>query len=124
MNDLFSTLDATQHPTFHKSPIRSRTSSNHVVPLVSSPNRDIPRTPTKPKRQKVSASPRAPKTPRKDAKDSENEIVHLADDVNIDEEIAGWDWDAVSDYVPTPQKPKSSKRKVGGTCLFASQGCQ
>ncbi|KAI0045795.1 hypothetical protein FA95DRAFT_90910 [Auriscalpium vulgare] len=28
------------------------------------------------------------------------------------EDAAGWDWDAISDYVPTPKKPPSSKQKV------------
>lgn len=123
MDDLFTTLDATQHPTFPKSPVRPRTSSSHVVPLVSSPNRQSPRTPTKPKRQKVPVRAKTPKTPLKDVKDSENDIVHIADDVNIDEELAGWDWDAVSDYVPTPQKPQTSKQKVRGRDVFASWGC-
>jgi DNA replication ATP-dependent helicase Dna2 len=31
--------------------------------------------------------------------------------VDIEEEISGWNWDALSDYVPTPKKPCDSPRK-------------
>jgi hypothetical protein len=32
--------------------------------------------------------------------------------VDIEEEISGWNWDALSDYVPTPKKSCDSPRKT------------
>ena len=32
--------------------------------------------------------------------------------VDIEEEISGWSWDALSDYVPTPKKSYDSPRKT------------
>jgi hypothetical protein len=32
--------------------------------------------------------------------------------VDIEEEISGWSWDALSDYVPTPKKSNDSPRKT------------
>jgi hypothetical protein len=31
--------------------------------------------------------------------------------VDIEEEISGWSWDALSDYVPTPKKSRDSPKK-------------
>lgn len=31
--------------------------------------------------------------------------------VDIEEEVSGWSWDALSDYVPTPKKSHDSPRK-------------
>ena len=31
--------------------------------------------------------------------------------VDIEEEVSGWSWDALSDYVPTPKKPRDSPTK-------------
>ncbi|KAI0262628.1 Dna2-domain-containing protein [Gloeopeniophorella convolvens] len=35
--------------------------------------------------------------------------IHSAGQIDIDETTAGWDWDALSDYVPTPKKPPYSE---------------
>lgn len=40
--------------------------------------------------------------------------------VDIEEEISGWSWDALSDYVPTPKKSYNSPRK---TIRPASASC-
>ncbi|KAI9456742.1 AAA domain-containing protein [Russula earlei] len=32
--------------------------------------------------------------------------------IDLEEEISGWDWDALSDYVPTPKKPRNSPKSV------------
>lgn len=37
--------------------------------------------------------------------------LHSVGQVDLEEEISGWDWDALSDYVPTPKKYCESPQK-------------
>jgi hypothetical protein len=37
--------------------------------------------------------------------------IYSVGQVDIEEEISGWSWDALSDYVPTPKKSRDSPRK-------------
>lgn len=37
--------------------------------------------------------------------------LHSVGQVDVEEEISGWSWDALSDYVPTPKKSRHSPRK-------------
>jgi len=41
-----------------------------------------------------------------------NHQLYLVERLDIKEEMSGWDWDALSDYVPTPKKSCDSPRKV------------
>ena len=38
--------------------------------------------------------------------------LYSAGNIDLEEEVTGWDWEALSDYVPTPEKPFNSRRKV------------
>ncbi|KAI0249269.1 AAA domain-containing protein [Lactifluus subvellereus] len=40
--------------------------------------------------------------------------LHSAGQIDLEEQTSGWDWDALSDYVPTPKKPRDSPRKALG----------
>ena len=51
-----------------------------------------------------------PVTPTRDRRHQ----LHSAGQVDLDEQTSGWDWDALSDYVPTPRKPRDSPRKALG----------
>ena len=65
-------------------PTRHRTLPSHPVPQHS--GRTVTRTPT--------------------------HQLYSAGQVDIEEEISGWSWDALSDYVPTPKKSCDSPRKL------------
>ena len=41
-----------------------------------------------------------------------NHQLYSAGQVDIEEEVTGWDWDALSDYVPSPKKSGDSPRKA------------
>ncbi len=41
-----------------------------------------------------------------------NHQSYSAGQVDLEEEISGWDWDALSDYVPSPKKPCNSPKKA------------
>src|SRR5579863_2056444 len=41
-----------------------------------------------------------------------NDQLYSAGKVDLEEEISGWDWDALSDYVPSPKKSRDSPRKT------------
>lgn len=38
--------------------------------------------------------------------------LHSAGKIDLEKEVTGWDWEALSDYVPSPEKPRNSPRKV------------
>ena len=38
--------------------------------------------------------------------------LYSAGQVDLEEEISGWDWDALSDYVPSPKKSRDSPKKT------------
>jgi hypothetical protein len=38
--------------------------------------------------------------------------LYSAGQVDLEAEISGWDWDALSDYVPSPKKSRDSPRKT------------
>jgi hypothetical protein len=38
--------------------------------------------------------------------------LYTAGQINLEEQTSGWDWDSLSDYVPTPKKPCDSPRKT------------
>lgn len=38
--------------------------------------------------------------------------LYSAGNIDLEKEVTGWDWEALSDYVPTPEKPCDSPRKV------------
>lgn len=40
-----------------------------------------------------------------------NHKLYSAGQVDLEEEVSGWDWDALSDYVPSPKKSCHSPRK-------------
>lgn len=40
-----------------------------------------------------------------------NHKLYSAGHVDLEEEVSGWDWDALSDYVPSPKKSCHSPRK-------------
>jgi len=41
-----------------------------------------------------------------------NHQLYSAGQVDLEEEVSGWDWDALSDYVPSPKKSCDSPRKA------------
>ena len=48
-------------------------------------------------------SPRPPHSGR-GIKSAPGDQLYSAGQVDLEEEISGWDWDALSDYVPSPKK--------------------
>jgi hypothetical protein len=38
--------------------------------------------------------------------------LYSTEQIDLEEQTSGWDWDALSDYVPTPKKPRDSPRKA------------
>ncbi|KAF8273386.1 AAA domain-containing protein [Lactarius quietus] len=38
--------------------------------------------------------------------------LHSAGQIDLEKEVTGWDWEALSDYVPTPEKPCNPPRKA------------
>jgi hypothetical protein len=38
--------------------------------------------------------------------------LYSAGQIDLEEQTSGWDWDALSDYVPTPKKPRDPPRKA------------
>jgi hypothetical protein len=64
-----------------------------------------------------------PVTPTRDRRLSSHKLgttltpkqqLHSAGQVDLEEQTSGWDWDALSDYVPTPKKPRDPPRKALG----------
>jgi DNA replication ATP-dependent helicase Dna2 len=65
---------------------------------------DPPVTPTRPRGlSSHKPSPRPPHTGR-GIKSAPSDQLYSAGQVDLEEEISGWDWDALSDYVPSPKK--------------------
>jgi hypothetical protein len=44
--------------------------------------------------------------------------LYSAGDIDLEKEVTGWDWEALSDYVPTPEKPRKAV-PAQGTALQA-----
>lgn len=63
--------------------------------------KDSPAPVTPPRRHSVRNITRTPK-----------DQLYLAGKIDLEKEVTGWDWEALSDYVPTPEKPCSSPRKA------------
>lgn len=38
--------------------------------------------------------------------------LYSAGKIDLENEVTGWDWEALSDYVPTPEKPCNPPRKA------------
>jgi hypothetical protein len=59
----------------------------------------------------------APVTPtrrqsaRKITRTPKNQL-YSAGNIDLEKEVTGWDWEALSDYVPTPEKPFNLPRKA------------
>jgi hypothetical protein len=53
-------------------------------------------------------SPRLPHSGR----GIESDQLYSAGQVDLEEELSGWDWDALSDYVPSPKKSRASPKKT------------
>ena len=113
MRDLLHGLDASFFDAV-PSPPPSSTKSRRQPPSPRHASPERPRhhahphsftTPTKPRSLKrdLLATPKN-KTPLR------FNAVYDAGNINADEVVAGWDWDACSDYVPTPQKPKADHK--------------
>jgi hypothetical protein len=56
-------------------------------------------------------SPRPPHSGR-EINASPSDQLHSAGQVDLEEEISGWDWDALSDYVPSPKKSRDSAKNA------------
>lgn len=41
-----------------------------------------------------------------------NYQLYSAGNIDLEKEVTGWDWEALSDYVPTPEKPLNPRRKA------------
>lgn len=41
-----------------------------------------------------------------------NHQLYSAGQLDLEEEVSGWDWDALSDYVPSPKKSCDSSKKA------------
>ncbi|KAI0056156.1 Dna2-domain-containing protein [Artomyces pyxidatus] len=107
INDSF--FDAVPSPS--PSPAKPPPSrAQRALPILKTPtkSRDARKIRSSPPKQRVVLSPTA---------------VFPAGDVDVDQITAGWDWDAISDYVPTPQKPPSSKRKPLSDTDYEPEPC-
>ncbi|KAI0290929.1 AAA domain-containing protein [Multifurca ochricompacta] len=71
---------------------------------------DPPATPTR-KRRLSSLKPDLQDLGHKTTRTLQYQL-HSAGKVDLEEEIAGWDWDSLSDYVPTPKKIRDSPKKT------------
>jgi hypothetical protein len=56
-------------------------------------------------------SPRPPHSGR-GSNSAPSDQLYSAGQVDLEEETSGWDWDALSDYVPSPKKSRDSPRKT------------
>jgi len=56
-------------------------------------------------------SPRPPH-PGRGIESAPSDQLYSAGQVDLEEEISGWDWDALSDYVPSPKKSRDSSKKT------------
>ncbi|THH11174.1 hypothetical protein EW146_g8137 [Bondarzewia mesenterica] len=116
MTDLLSSFDFDAVPSRATAPTESL--NLHVSPLrirIHSDPSHAFATPTKPKSTKCISilSTKAQMPP----------VVFDAGDVNAEEETAGWDWDACSDYVPTPQKPKPKSPTAATSECYVPSPC-
>ena len=91
-------------PPPDRSPVRPNVESSDAA---SSLRSDFV-TPTRPR---ISKSPPFPPADKQNPSPQIG-VSYDAGEVDIEEATQGWDWDALSDYVPTPQKPKTSGQKV------------
>lgn len=60
---------------------------------------------------KGSSAPVTPTRPRKTTLTPKYQLYSAAN-IDLEKEVTGWDWEALSDYVPTPEKHFNSPTKA------------